>query len=57
MAMGTHIRAKNVSYLPLCPELESYIMTLYFKNLPLRKEFKIKLLFYGDEYPLALGRS
>lgn len=55
MATITHFRAKNGTYLPLCPDLESYIITLCFKNLPLRREFKIKLfmssLFDKAEYP------
>lgn len=61
MAMSTHLRAKNVSYRPLCPELESYIIALCFKNLPRRKEFKIQLLvgnpFCEAKSPLALGRN
>lgn len=44
MAMSTHLRAKNVSYHPLCPELESYIIAWCFKNPPRGKEFKIELL-------------
>lgn len=58
MAMSTHLRAKNVSYHPLCPELESYIIALCFKNPPWRKEFKIKSLvgnpFYEAKSPFEL---
>lgn len=32
MAVSTHLRAKNVSYRLLCPELESYIIALCFKK-------------------------
>lgn len=44
MARSTHLRTKNISYRLLAPELELYIIALCFKNLALRKGFKIKLV-------------
>lgn len=44
MARSTHLRTKNVSYCQLSPEIELYIIALCFKNLTLRKGFKIKLV-------------
>lgn len=44
MARSTHLGTKNVSYCQLSPELELYIIALCFKNITLRKGFKIKLV-------------
>lgn len=43
MALSTHLCTKNVSYRPPCPELESCVIVLRFKNPPVGKELKTSL--------------